>query len=89
MRVPDHALVRSLLAEFGAPILSTTLMLPGDERAIGDPADLRGRTAGIDVVIDAGAVAAVPTTVIDLAAPSAQIVRLGGGDPARLGLAPA
>jgi tRNA threonylcarbamoyl adenosine modification protein (Sua5/YciO/YrdC/YwlC family) len=87
VRVPGHAVVRSLLQAFGAPILSSTLMLPGDDRAIGDIADLRGRTAGIDVVIDAGAIAATPTTVIDLAQPPAKLVRRGGGDPARLGLA--
>jgi tRNA threonylcarbamoyl adenosine modification protein (Sua5/YciO/YrdC/YwlC family) len=87
VRVPDHAVVRSLLQEFGAPILSSTLTLPGDERAIGDAADLRDRATGIDVVIDAGPIAATPTTVIDLAQPPAKLVRLGGGEPARLGLA--
>lgn len=87
VRVPDHAVVRSLLHEFGAPILSSTLMLPGDEHAVGDAADLRDRAVGIDVVIDAGSIAATPTTVIDLAEPPARLVRLGGGEPARLGLA--
>jgi tRNA A37 threonylcarbamoyladenosine synthetase subunit TsaC/SUA5/YrdC len=48
---------------------------------------LRDRAAGIDFVVDAGATAAVPTTVIDLAEPPAKLVRRGGGDPARLGLA--
>jgi tRNA threonylcarbamoyl adenosine modification protein (Sua5/YciO/YrdC/YwlC family) len=87
VRVPDHAVVRALLQEFAAPILSTTLTLPGDAQAIADAADLRDRGAGIDAVIDAGPTTAVPTTVIDLALAPPKLVRLGGGHPARLGLA--
>lgn len=87
VRVPDHAVVRGLLTEIGAPIVSSTLMFPGEEGAVGDPATLRDRVTGLDVVIDAGPVGATPTTVIDLAEAPAKLVRLGGGDPARLGLA--
>ena len=87
VRVPDNAVVQALLHEFGAPILSSTLMIPGDEHAVGDPAEMRDRALDIDVVADAGPVAATPTTVIDLAQAPATLVRLGGGDPARLGLA--
>ena len=87
IRVPDHAVVQALLHEVGAPILSSTLILPGDETAIADAEDLRGRSAGIDIVIDAGPIAATPTTVLDLAEAPPALVRAGAGDPARLGLA--
>ncbi|MEO5765071.1 MAG: L-threonylcarbamoyladenylate synthase [Casimicrobiaceae bacterium] len=87
VRVPDHAVVRLLLQETGAPILSTTLLLPGDERAVSNADELRDRKTGIDIVVDAGPIAAGPTTVIDLAESPPKLVRLGGGDPARLGLA--
>jgi len=88
LRVPDHPVVHALLAELGEPILSTTLILPGSEAPLNDPEIIRDRLETmIDVVIDAGPCAAVPTTVVDLATEPGTIVRLGGGDPARLGLA--
>ena len=87
VRVPKHAVALALLKELGAPIVSSTLMLPGDAGPIGDAATLRGRPVEIDVVIDGGAVAATPTTVIDLAEAPGTLIRLGGGDPARLGMA--
>ena len=88
IRVPDHAVVQALLAELREPILSTTLILAGEERALNDPDEIRERLEGrLDLVIDAGPCAAVPTTVVDLATEPATIVRPGGGDTARLGLA--
>jgi tRNA threonylcarbamoyl adenosine modification protein (Sua5/YciO/YrdC/YwlC family) len=88
VRVPDHAVVRALLAELGEPILSSTLILPGAAEAMVDPAEIRNELEKqLDLVIDAGACPATPTTVVDLAVDPAVIVRLGAGDPARLGLA--
>jgi tRNA threonylcarbamoyl adenosine modification protein (Sua5/YciO/YrdC/YwlC family) len=88
IRVPDHPVVRALLAELHEPILSTTLILPGETAPLNAPDLIRDRLENrIDLVIDAGPCSAVPTTVIDLAAEPAVIVRHGGGDPARLGLA--
>ena len=88
IRVPDHPVVRALLAELQEPILSTTLILPGDTAPLNAPNEIRDRLESkVDVVIDAGPCSAVPTTVIDLATEPAVIVRRGGGDPARLGLA--
>lgn len=87
IRVPDHAVVRALLAELREPILSSTLILPGDPAPLDDPHAIRDRLEhAIDLVIDAGPCVDVPTTVIDLTADPATLVRLGGGDPARLGL---
>lgn len=88
IRVPDHPVVRALLAELHEPILSTTLILPGESAPLNAPDEIRDRLETlVDLVIDAGPCSAVPTTVIDLATEPAVIVRRGGGDPARLGLA--
>ncbi len=87
IRVPEHPVVRALLAELGEPILSSTLILPGDDAPLDDPQAIRERLAhAIDAVIDAGPCANVPTTVIDLIREPPTLVRRGGGDPRRLGL---
>ena len=87
LRVPDHPVVRALLAELGEPLLSTTLILPNEEAPLNDPDVIRERLEeSLDLVIDAGPCVAVPTTVVDLSSEPATIVRPGGGDPARLGL---
>ncbi len=87
IRVPHHPVVRALLAELREPILSSTLILPGDETPLDDPRDIGDRLErAIELVIDAGPCAGVPTTVIDLTGGRAALVRLGGGDPALLGL---
>ncbi len=87
VRVPDHAVAQALLQELGEPILSSTLVLPGGGEPLNDAETIResvGRT--LDLVIDAGACPAEPTTVVDLAVVPPVILRLGAGDPARLGL---
>jgi tRNA threonylcarbamoyl adenosine modification protein (Sua5/YciO/YrdC/YwlC family) len=87
LRVPDHPVVVALLAELAEPILSTTLILPGSDAPLNDPEEIRERLQQrVDLVIDAGPCPAVPTTVVDLASEPGAIVRLGAGDPARLGL---
>ena len=86
IRVPDHAVVRALLAELREPILSTTLMLAGADAPLHDAPEIREKLQSkVDLIIDAGPCPGVPTTVVDLSAEPATIVRLGGGDPARLG----
>jgi len=88
LRVPDHPVVAALLAELREPILSTTLILPGEVTPLNDPDVIRDRLeTSIDLLIDAGPCLAIPTTVVDLSGEAATIVRHGGGDPARLGLA--
>jgi len=87
LRVPDHPVVRALLAELGEPLLSTTLILPNETAPLNDPDVIRERLeTSLDLVIDAGPCVAVPTTVVDLSTEPGTIVRPGGGDPARLGL---
>lgn len=87
VRVPDHPAVRALLAELDEPILSSTLLLPGEDQPLNDAADIEARLSGrIDAIIDAGPCAAAPTTVVDLAVTPPVIVRRGVGDPSQLGL---
>src|SRR5512137_1279735 len=88
VRVPDHAVVQALLAELGEPILSSTLILPGSVEPLNDAEAIREKLERrLDLVIDAGPCAEEPTTVVDLAVDPPVIVRLGAGDPARLGFA--
>ena len=88
VRVPGHPVVRALLDEFGEPILSSTLILPGATEPMNDAEaihDTLGRV--LELVIDAGPCPAEPTTVVDLAVAPPVVLRRGAGDPARLGLA--
>jgi tRNA threonylcarbamoyl adenosine modification protein (Sua5/YciO/YrdC/YwlC family) len=88
LRVPDHPVVSALLGELGEPILSSTLIVAGDESPLNDPEVIRQRLeTRVDAIIDAGPCVAEPTTIVDLAVEPAVIVRQGGGDAARLGLA--
>lgn len=88
LRVPDHAVTQALLAEFGQPLLATTLIPPGSEEPLNDPHEIRGLyEKRIQAVVDAGACLQQPTTVIDLTAEPPVVIRRGQGDLARLGLA--
>ena len=84
---PHHPTVHALLAELDEPILSSTLILPGEEQPLNAAEDIAVRLGRrIEAIIDAGPCPAEPTTVVDLAAAPPVIVRRGLGDPARLGL---
>lgn len=87
LRVPDHAVTLALLEELNEPLLSMTLLLPGDEAPLNEAWEIRERLEKqVDLVIDAGACDAQPTTVVDLTGETPVLVRRGKGDPARLGL---
>jgi tRNA threonylcarbamoyl adenosine modification protein (Sua5/YciO/YrdC/YwlC family) len=87
LRVPDHHTLQELLALHGAPLLATTLIAPGETDALNDCAAIRDQFEhALAAIIDAGACASEPTTVVDLTGGTPEIVRLGRGDPARLGL---
>jgi tRNA threonylcarbamoyl adenosine modification protein (Sua5/YciO/YrdC/YwlC family) len=87
VRVPDHPVVQALLAELGEPLVSSTLIPAGAVDPLNDPDDIRSRYEhSLELIIDSGACPMQPTTVIDLAVTPPLIVRLGRGDPVRLGL---
>lgn len=87
LRVPEHTALLELLALHGAPLLATTLIAPGDELPLNDPAEIRERfehqLAG---VIDAGACPLEPTTVVDICGEEPELIREGRGSLARIGL---
>jgi tRNA threonylcarbamoyl adenosine modification protein (Sua5/YciO/YrdC/YwlC family) len=87
IRVPDHPVPQLLLAELGEPLMSSTLMLPGDELPLTDGREIRARLEHqIDAVLDGGHCGIQMTTVVDLAVDPPVILRRGPGDLSRLGL---
>lgn len=87
LRVPAHSVLQALLALHSGALLATTLIAPGDTDPLNDAHEIRERFEHqIAAVIDAGACPLEPTTVIDLTTDEPAVLRLGGGDPARLGL---
>ncbi|KPK46676.1 MAG: hypothetical protein AMS22_17815 [Thiotrichales bacterium SG8_50] len=81
LRVPDHAIVSALLAELKEPIMSSTLILPGDELPASDPQEIRERLERqVDLVIDGGNCGLEPTTVLALEDGQVTLVRAGKGD---------
>jgi tRNA threonylcarbamoyl adenosine modification protein (Sua5/YciO/YrdC/YwlC family) len=88
VRVPDHKAAQALLAEIGEPLLSSTLMLPGDDEPLNDGEEIRERLErSIDLVLDAGSCGIVPTTVVDLTGDAPVITRVGKGSIDVFGLA--
>ena len=87
LRVPDHKLALALLAELGEPILSSTLLLPGDEAPLNDIDQIRRQLEHrVDLIIDGGSCGIVPTTVVNLTGEVPVITRMGKGGIAPFGL---
>jgi tRNA threonylcarbamoyl adenosine modification protein (Sua5/YciO/YrdC/YwlC family) len=90
LRVPAHRVTQELLALLGQPLLATTLIAPGDSEPMNDADAIRGRfQKALQAVVDAGACPAAPTTVVDMTVDPPLVVRVGRGEPARLGLSAA
>jgi tRNA threonylcarbamoyl adenosine modification protein (Sua5/YciO/YrdC/YwlC family) len=88
IRVPDNEICRALLAELDQPILSTTLILPGDEQPLTDPEEMReALDKQVDLIIDGGFCGLDATTVVDMISEPPQVVRVGKGDVAQFALA--
>jgi tRNA threonylcarbamoyl adenosine modification protein (Sua5/YciO/YrdC/YwlC family) len=87
IRVPDHEVPRMLLAELGEPIMSSTLMLPGDDLPLNDGKEIEARLGrDIDALLDGGSCGVEPTTVVDLALWPPVVLRQGRGSLAPFGL---
>jgi tRNA threonylcarbamoyl adenosine modification protein (Sua5/YciO/YrdC/YwlC family) len=81
LRVPEHGIVQALLAELGEPILSSTLLLYGEDVPLTEPWEIRDRLEHlVDLVIDGGACGLTPTTVVDLTTDIPAVLRYGKGD---------
>jgi tRNA threonylcarbamoyl adenosine modification protein (Sua5/YciO/YrdC/YwlC family) len=81
VRVPDHHVAHALLAELNEPLLSSTLMLPGDEEPLNDAEEIRNRlNHQLELILDGGACGVEPTSVIDLSGDEPILVRHGKGD---------
>jgi tRNA threonylcarbamoyl adenosine modification protein (Sua5/YciO/YrdC/YwlC family) len=84
VRIPDHPVVRALLRELGKPLVSSTLLLPGDEQPMTDGWSVKERLEHqVEAVLDAGECGIEPSTVVDLSGGAPEVVRVGVGDPAR------
>ena len=81
LRVPDHPVVHAMLDALGEPIMSSTLLLPGDDMPQTDPDAIEERIGGqIEAIIDAGPVGIEPTSVLDLSDGTVRVLRRGRGD---------
>jgi tRNA threonylcarbamoyl adenosine modification protein (Sua5/YciO/YrdC/YwlC family) len=84
VRIPAHAVAQALLAELGEPLVSSTLLLPGDEEPMTQGWEIKERLDHlVDAVIDSGDCGTEPTTVVDLSEGEPEILRTGAGDPTR------
>lgn len=87
LRVPSHPITQALLDTLGEPLMSSTLLLPGDELPLTDPREMLERLKSrVDLVIDGGYCGLEPTTVLDLTGETPSVLRHGRGDVSVLSL---
>lgn len=83
LRIPEHKIALALLEELAEPLLTTSLILPGNDFAESDPEEMRSRLEKqVDIILHGGVIGEAPTTVIDFSDDRPEIVREGRGDPA-------
>ena len=84
VRIPKHAVPQAILEALGEPLLSSTLLLPGDDEPLTQGWEIKDRLDHlVDAVVDSGDCGIEPTTVIDLSGPEPEVLRRGAGDTAR------
>ena len=84
VRIPEHATAQAILAELGEPLVSSTLLLPGDEAPMTQGWEIKDRLDHlVDAVIDSADCGEEPTTVVDFSEGEPVIARRGAGDPTR------
>ncbi len=80
LRVPAHPIALGLLEALGEPMMTTTMILPGEEQPMVDPELIRERLErSVDLIIDGGFCGVEQTTVVDLTVPGGEVVRQGAG----------
>lgn len=80
IRIPDHPVSKALLSELGAPIMSSTLLLPDADLPLNDPDEICERLSGeVDFVVASGSCGIEPTTVVDLTGDIPEVLRHGKG----------
>jgi tRNA threonylcarbamoyl adenosine modification protein (Sua5/YciO/YrdC/YwlC family) len=89
VRVPGHPVAHALLGELDAPMLSATLLLPGDQKPLSDGGEIRSRLERqLDLVVDGGPCGTEPSTIIDLTDEMPRVLRAGKGSLAPFAVEP-
>ncbi len=85
IRVPDNKITQTLLEELGEPLMSSTLIMPGEDDPMTDPYEMRALLGhAVDLIIDGGYCGMEPTTVIDMEQETPIVLRQGKGDASTL-----
>lgn len=80
IRVPDNAIACAIMEELGEPLMTTSLIMPGDEMPLSDPYDIRQMLEhAVDLVVDGGYCGFEATTVVDMTGEEYSITRQGVG----------
>lgn len=80
VRIPDHVIAQALIAELGEPLISASLILPGEEESLPDPFDIRERLEHqVQAVLDGGYLPHHPSTILDLSGDEPVLIRQGAG----------
>lgn len=84
VRIPDHVVAQAILSELGEPLVSSTLLLPGEDEPMTQGWEIKEELDhAVDAVIDSGDCGTEPTTVIDYSEGEPEIMRYGAGDATR------
>lgn len=87
VRVPDHTVVQALLTELNEPLLSSTMILPGEELPLNDAVEIRARLEhSVELVLEGGSCGLEMSTVIDMTGDRPELIRQGKGDLAPFGI---
>lgn len=82
LRVPAHPIALALAEELGEPLMSVSMVMPGDSLPLSDPYEMRDRLEKqVDLIIDGGYGGLEASTVINLADGQPEVLRVGCGDP--------
>ena len=80
IRVPSNKVIQAILQSLGEPILTSTLILPGDDYPMTDPYDIQQTLgASLDLIIDGGYCGMDETSLISLVDDNIEVLRQGAG----------